>query len=119
MKNLLYKIFRPRNILILQLILVLILIVTVRFSPNISFSSLAEEYVPIVAPWIYTEHLNKSIRLNDNDISTVGWRSGCYVVDYVESNAKRTKDVAFVVVTNPQQKGDIRIKLSTNCRAFV
>ena len=193
MINLLYKIFRPRNILILQFTLLLILFATVRLSPNISFSSLAEEYVPIVAPWIYEEHFKKSIRVNDddiygyvnhhsvpsgkpfklflstvenwselngkievfrighyknsdrkivhkaenisvfkqqvslttfasgaawkpldNDISTSGWRSGYYAIDFIKNDGKRLEDVAFIVVTNPQQKGDILIKLSTN-----
>jgi len=169
------------------------LFVTVRLSPNISFSSLAEEYVPVVAPWIYEEHFKKSISVNENDIygyvnhhsvpagksfklflstfevkserdgvveiyrighyknndrrkiyesgnisvfkqpvsistvtsgaawkpmendiSTIGWRSGYYIVDFLKKDGKRVNDVAFIIVTNPHQKGDILIKLSTN-----
>lgn len=193
MKSKLYKTVRPRNILIVQFILVLTLFVMVRLSPNISFSSLAAEYVPIVAPWIYKEHFNKSITMNDNDImgyvnhhsvpsgtsfylflsavgnknsingaieiyrigyyensdrkivyksknvsilkqkihitsfvtgaawkpldndiSTSGWKSGYYTFDFIEDDGKRIKDVAFIIVTNPNQKGDVLIKLSTN-----
>lgn len=185
--------FRARNVLVIQLTLVLILFFTVKILPDISFSSLAEEYVPIVAPWIYKEHFEKSIDVNkydvfgyvnhhsvksgdtfklflssskrgrvlngvveifrvgyyetsdreivyesesisvinqkvsisthatgaawkplNRDISTAGWKSGYYAIDFVKNDGERLNDVAFIVVTSPQNSGDILIKLSTN-----
>lgn len=50
----------------------------------------------------------------DNYISTNGWKSGYYAIDFVESDGKRIKDIAYIVVTDPQNNGDILIKLSTN-----
>jgi len=50
----------------------------------------------------------------NNDISTNDWKSGYYAIDFIKSDGKRIKDVAFIVVTDPQNKGDILIKLSTN-----
>ena len=188
-----YKILRARNILAIQLLLILMLFIAVRISPNISFSSLAEKYVPIAVPRIYVEHFDKSISVNNhdvfgyvnhhsvlsgkpfklflsgskedsainglveiyrvgyyensdrkivyksenisvlnqtisistlatgaawkplkNDISTNGWASGYYAIDFIKNNGRRLKDVAFIVVTDPRKSGDILIKLSTN-----
>ena len=47
-------------------------------------------------------------------IPTDGWRSGYYAIDFVTDDGARETDVAFIVVTNPEQSGDVLIMLSTN-----
>lgn len=191
--KLLFKIIRPRNILILQFILIVIFLGIIKLTPNLSLSSVAEKFSGVLVPWIYKEHFYKSVPFNenavvgyvnhhsvlagetfklflsvaddekqingdveisrigyykdadrkiiyrfdnvsvfkqtvsiasfvtgaawkplDNIIDTEGWRSGYYAIDFIKNNGDRVKDIAFVVVINPQKKGDILIKLSTN-----
>ncbi|HLV00317.1 MAG TPA: N,N-dimethylformamidase beta subunit family domain-containing protein [Acidobacteriota bacterium] len=42
------------------------------------------------------------------------WTSGYYSIDFVTTQGERLKEVAYIVVTNPAQDGDIAIVLSTN-----
>lgn len=49
------------------------------------------------------------------DLPTAGWRPGYYTIDFVEDvTGIRDIDVAYIVVTNPSQSGDVLLKLSTN-----
>jgi hypothetical protein len=49
------------------------------------------------------------------DIATDGWETGYYTVDFIDdADAHRDRDVAFIVVTNPDKSGDVLVELSTN-----
>ncbi|MDA2929913.1 hypothetical protein MYX84_08205 [Acidobacteria bacterium AH-259-O06] len=41
------------------------------------------------------------------------WQSGYYTIDFVDSDGRRISEVAYIVVLNPQQDGDIVVLVST------
>jgi len=48
------------------------------------------------------------------EISSTGqWQTGYHSIDFVERNGRRHEDIAFMVVTAPQRKVDVLVKLAT------
>jgi len=60
-----------RTILVLQLVALLVFYIVVRFSSDLSFSRIAERYIILVAPHIYTENFNRSLSAGQGPVSGV------------------------------------------------
>jgi hypothetical protein len=49
------------------------------------------------------------------EIATEGWETGYYTVDFIDdADGHRDRDLAFIVVTNPDKSGDVLVELGTN-----